>query len=178
MKPNFNSVFKKFSYKIHQFGKIRKFLDIPTRILVYKQTVLLLTEYVSFVLCLNTKNEVDKLQKLQNRALRMCYNIYNPRDISIAQLHTMANVYMLYKRRMLQLLCLFMISHQGQSKTELYYIILNWQTKTILNLNLPMLNYIPNHLTVSGVKFWNDLPKEIQDLKSKNKFKSAISDII
>ena len=73
MKPNFNSVFKKFSYKIYQFGKIRKFLDFETRLLVYKQTVLPLTEYVSFVMCLNTNREVDKLQKLQNRALRMCF---------------------------------------------------------------------------------------------------------
>ena len=36
----------------------------------------------------------------------MCYNIHNPRYISIAQLHTMANVDMLCKRRMLQLLCI------------------------------------------------------------------------
>ena len=40
MKQNFNTVFKKFSYKIYQFGKIRKCLSTATRILVYKQTVL------------------------------------------------------------------------------------------------------------------------------------------
>ena len=53
MKQNFNNVFKKFSYKIYQFGKIRKFLSTETRILVYKQTVLPLSEYVGFVMTLN-----------------------------------------------------------------------------------------------------------------------------
>ena len=71
MKPNFNKVFKKLSYKIHQFGKIKKYLDASSRVLVYKQTILPLTEYVSFVMYLNNKNDVDKFQKLQNRALRM-----------------------------------------------------------------------------------------------------------
>ena len=105
LKQNFNNVLKKFSNKIYQFGKIRKFLDIDTRVLVYKQTVLPLTEYVSFVMCLNNKIDRDKLQKLQNRALRMCYNIQNPRDMSILCLHEMANVELLEKRRMKQLMC-------------------------------------------------------------------------
>ena len=87
MKPNFNNVFKKFSYKIHQFGKIKKYLNVDTRLLVYKQTVLPLSEYVSFMMYLNTKHDVDKLQRLQNRALRMIYDIQNPRDISIDELH-------------------------------------------------------------------------------------------
>ena len=104
MKSNFNSVFKKFSHKIHQFGKIRKYLNTETRVLVYKQTVLPLSEYVSFIMCLNNKHDIDKLQVLQNRALRMCFNIQNPRDISIQRLHEMAKVDMLYNRRMLQLL--------------------------------------------------------------------------
>ena len=34
----------------------------------------------------------------------MCYNIYNPRVISIGRLHEMAKIDLLYERRMLQLL--------------------------------------------------------------------------
>ena len=68
-KSNFNIIFKKFSYKVYQFGKIKKYLNSNTRILVYKQTVLPLVEYVSFILYMNNKHDVDKLQKLQNRSL-------------------------------------------------------------------------------------------------------------
>ena len=106
MKPNFDNVFKKFSCTIYQFGKIKRFLNQETRVLVYKQTILPLSEYVSFVMSLNNKHEIDKLQKLQNRALQMCYDIQNPQDIRIADIHEMARVEMLYKRRMLELLCM------------------------------------------------------------------------
>ena len=101
MKQNVNNVFKKFSHKIYQFGKIRNSLSVETRILVYKQTVLPLIEYVSFILTLLS---IGKLQKLQNRALRLCYNIPNRRDITVLRLHELANVDLLHKRRMLQLM--------------------------------------------------------------------------
>ena len=100
-KQNFNTVLKKYSHRIYQFGKVRKFLCFEDRVLVYKQTVLPLSEYVSFVMTLNNKQDTDKLQKLQNRALRLCYNIYDPRDLTIARLHEMAKVELLYKRRMI-----------------------------------------------------------------------------
>ena len=62
---NFNSIFKKFSHKIFQFGKIRKYMDTNTRVLVYKQTILPLVEYVSFMMCLNNVGEVEKLQRFK-----------------------------------------------------------------------------------------------------------------
>ena len=71
---------------------------------MYKHTVLPLSEYVSFIMCLNNKQDIDNMQVLQNRALWMCFNSQNPRDISIQRLHEMTKVHMLYKRRMLQLL--------------------------------------------------------------------------
>ena len=48
MNSNFNQIITKFSNKIFLFGKIRKFLNIETRVLVYKQTILPLVEDVSF----------------------------------------------------------------------------------------------------------------------------------
>ena len=58
---------KKYSYYIFQFGKIRKYSDIKTCVLVYKQTILPLVEYVSFMLCLNNARDVDKLQKITKK---------------------------------------------------------------------------------------------------------------
>ena len=84
-------------------GKIKKYLNIETRILVYKQTILPLSEYVSFVLCMNTKHDVEKLQRQQNRALRMIYNIQNTRDIGVDELHRLTNIDMLHIRRKAQL---------------------------------------------------------------------------
>ena len=92
LSANFNKIFKKYSCKIFQFGKIKKYITVDTRILVYKQTILPLVEYVSYMLCLNPRLEVDKLQNLQNCCLRMCLNINNPREMSVAMLHSTACV--------------------------------------------------------------------------------------
>ena len=83
---------------------MRRFLNVETRVLVYKQTVLSLCEYVSFVMTLSNKDDVDKLKKLQSRGLRVCYDIQNPRDLSTVNVHAIAKVELLQKRRMLQLL--------------------------------------------------------------------------
>ena len=106
LSANFNSTFKKYSYKIFQFGKMRKYLDIRTRTLVYKQTILLLVEYVSFMLCLNSSCDAEKLQKLQNsyRCLRSCFNVYCPIDRGTQRLHNDARVNTLSVRRDVQLL--------------------------------------------------------------------------
>ena len=72
---NFNSVFKKFSHKMFQFGKIKNYINTATHILVYKQTILPLVECVSCMLYLNNIREIGKLQKLQNRCLQMCFNV-------------------------------------------------------------------------------------------------------
>ena len=65
---NFKSIFKKFSHKIFQFGTIRKYIYITTGFLVYKQTILPIVEYVSFMLYHNV-HDFAKLQKLQNRCM-------------------------------------------------------------------------------------------------------------
>ena len=96
---NYNNVFKKYSYKIHQFGKIKKYLDQTTRLVVYKQTILPLIEYVSFMLFYNRTCDVEKLQRLQNRCLRMCFDINNPRDMSVLRLHEICNISYLSTRR-------------------------------------------------------------------------------
>ena len=80
-----------------------KYIDNSTRILVYKQTILPLVEYVSFMLLFNRICDAEKLQKLQNRCLRMCFDIRNPRDMSVKLLHENSNIDYLRTRRNIQL---------------------------------------------------------------------------
>ena len=178
MKPNYNSVFKKFSYKLFQFAKMKKILNIETRVLVYKQAVLPLTEYVSFIMCLNNMQDVDKLQKLQNRALRMCYNIQNPRDISVKRLHEMSCIDMLDKRRMAQLLVILYenrfkyLRQVDRPQNTRQAIKSNFEIKRV-NIEL----YSKSPYCIGG-KFWNNLPKQTQDLETKEKFKRAVLELL
>ena len=55
---------------------------------------------------MNTNQDLVKLQRLQNRPLRMCFDVRNPVDISIKDLHINARVSLLNERRDLNLLCI------------------------------------------------------------------------
>ena len=129
--------------------------------LVYKQTVLPLTQYVSFVICLTNMHELDKRQVLQHRASRICYDIQNPKDIGISQLHEMLKKYMLYKRRMVQLLG---IIYDARANL-LYQINLNRNTRRVDNYmfeikraNLALYSKSPYYI---GYSSWNNLPKYV-----------------
>ena len=60
--------------------------------LVYKQIVLPLVEYESFMLLMHIKHDIEQLQKLQNRSLWKCVDINNPIDIRITDLHDQAKI--------------------------------------------------------------------------------------
>ena len=56
------------------------------------------------MLYLNNVCDVDKLQKLQNRCLRSCFDINNPMEMGTSRMHQLARVNTLNVRREAQLL--------------------------------------------------------------------------
>ena len=176
MQSNFNAIFKKFSYKNYQFSKICKYLDTSTHILVYKQTVLPLVEYVSFILCFNNKQDIEKLQRLQNRSLRLCYNIHVPNAISTVELHRNANIKKLDDRRELALLYIMFDMYQK----KLYKKTCNRQTRAadgyIFDLTIPHSGVYAKSPYYVGASLWNDLPMTTRNMNTKGQFKRELKD--
>ena len=174
LKQNYNNVLKKFSYKIYQFGKIKKYIDTSTRILVYKQTVMPLVEYVSFMLSMNTSQELVKLQRLQNRALRMCFNVHDPMATSVNNLHTNARVNLLKTRRDLSLLCVM----YDLKQLQLYEHIVDRPTrqgeKYVFHTDIAVVGAYARSPYYLGSKLWNNLPSRIQNVRTKAQFKNEL----
>ena len=59
--------------KLYTFRKIRKCMSQNTAIKVYKATLLPILEYNDIVYDLLTKAQLQKLQRIQNRALRVVF---------------------------------------------------------------------------------------------------------
>ena len=62
------------SYKIYIVAKIRYYIDINTALTIYKTMILPIFEYGDIAYDLADRKSLDKLQTLQNRALRICVN--------------------------------------------------------------------------------------------------------
>ena len=104
----------------------------------------------------------------------MCYNIHNPRDITIKRLHEVAGIDMLYKRRKLQLLVILY-------ENRLNYLpdinrLHNTRQAAKGNFEIKRENtelYSKSPFCKGG-KFFNNLPKQTQDLRTKEQFKHDV----
>ena len=176
MKSNYNSIFKKFSYKNYQFAKICKYVDTCTRVLIYKQTVLPLVEYVSFMMCFNNKHEIDKLQRLQNRSLRLCYNINNPVDISTTLLHENARLDKLSIRRNMALMCIMFDLRQNNMYKKKGIRMTRANDGYIFDVSIPRIGIYAKSPYYSGANMWNKLPVNMQNMSKKDSFKCQLRD--
>ena len=177
LESNFNATFKKFSYKIFQFSKICKYLPTDARVLVYKQAILPLVEYVCYLMYLNRKHDIDKLQKLQNRALRLCYNIGDPRTISVHNLHVQANLSTLDQRREKQLLGL--MYDISRKREFLRPILMNTRQaeKITLDYEISRCGIYAHSPYVIGCGLWNNLDASIQKAEQRSIYKTKIKDL-
>ena len=147
---------------------------MPTRVLVYKQTILPLVEYVSFMLCLNTSRDVETLQKLQNRCLRLCFDVINPRDTSVERLHQLAKVDTLEIRRDIQLLNTMF--HLKSNKK--FHKVMERNTRSaeryVFDTEIVHMDVYAKSPYIKGVCLWNSLSNDIQALCDGHKFKTII----
>ena len=111
----------------------------------------------------------------------MCFNINNPRDMTISQLHNMATVDLLEKRRMLQLMSI-MYDIAPASRTNRPDVALTHNTrlanKSLFEIKIANTQLYSKSAYCVGGKFWNSLPKLTQELRTKKQFKRAIVDIL
>ena len=94
---NLSHLCKKANHKGYLLSKIRHFLSAEAALIVYKSHVLSILEYGA-VFCLPAVNsKLEKLQKIQNRLLRVCFRAN--RLTSNFELHSRANLLPLDYRR-------------------------------------------------------------------------------
>ena len=84
--------------KIYSLVKIRDLITTKCALTIYKQTIMPLFDYSGFVsISCNVSDRLD-LQKLQNSALRVCYNVRLRDRVAVKGMHTRANLLSLEQR--------------------------------------------------------------------------------
>ena len=81
-------------------ARIRKLLDVKTSLLIYKQTILPILDYVCILVNSSTQRKISKLQPLQNKAVKIiekCMGYVSTADKK--NLHSKLNLKMLQERR-------------------------------------------------------------------------------
>lgn len=89
------------AHKVWELGTIRKYSTIQMSLTTYKSTILPYFDYCDIVYTGGQKKQLTKLQRLQNRALKIC--LIKPQRFSTEDIHRISNTPKLEMRRIAHL---------------------------------------------------------------------------
>ncbi len=180
MSDHVDYIAKKVAKKIGFLGRISHKLDMEGRLTLYKSIISPHFEYCASLLYLCNFNEFDKLQKLQNRALRIILrcrartSIKSMLDklnlLSVKQRTVMLTMTFIFKikNKLLPNYLQHFISYVGHHHQH--------QLRNINNFRLPFVSRssTQNSLFYKGLKQFNELPMQIKNTANLNEFKKLI----
>ena len=162
LKPLLSNVKQKITSKIKTMHKIRRYIDNNSAIAIYKQMVLPLFDYCSFLLFCKTDRE--DLQVIQNNALRLYLGIEINDRISLLDIHNRVNLVSLERRRCIQLLSLLFV--HGKSNENVFEIPpRNTRAATVrkYRTQISRNSKYKNSPYCEAAKLWDLLPRTIRD---------------
>lgn len=181
---NVNFIIKKVAKKISFLGRISNKLSIQACILVYKTIIAPHFDYCASILFLCQDRDLQKLQKQQNRAMRIILRCSKRTNIntmlqvlqwqSIKQRIYFNTLILIYK--VVNNLLPKYMSKQLHLNSEVH----NYETRNRLDYRLPKLakSSTQNCLFYKGIKMYNNLPAEAKELTNLFSFKRYLSNYV
>ena len=151
-------------------AKIRYYIDFDSALTIYKTMILPIFEYGDIAYDQADIKSLDKLQTLQNRALRICVNsnVHIPR----VRLHQECKKAKLKVRRIAHLR-MFMYK---QCENELILNIRPVNTRAhhapLFNTERPINETYKRNIYYNGAIRWNELTVDLRNIKEYNVFKN------
>ena len=171
--PHINKVKKSLGNKVYKLSKLRKNMTKKISLQIYKVMIAPTLEYCSFFIGSAHVAELTKLQRMQNHALRICLNT-RVRGTSVDELHVLADVDFLDRRRKVQLLLIMWKKGHGGEALEQGRIRTRGDLKIRFRKKRAKTSFYQKSPYYRGVSLWDTLDKEVQKLTSVDAFKQMI----
>ena len=147
---------KNVGHKLYLLTKLRRYLTTQAAERVYKVMVLPYFDYGDLFYEACTKDNLNKLQRLKNRALR-CISGTAYNNLSLDELHSKFNIKKLSLPRT-QHLANFMYKRAQESKyIDNRNLITREHSKKLMIVIKPNIEKVKNSLLFKGSKLWNSL---------------------
>lgn len=181
MSEHVEYIIKKVSKKIGFLGRISRKLPLGHRITLYKTIIAPHFEYCSSVLYMCNKGEFEKLQKQQNRAMRIILRCSYITSVDI-MLETLA--WMSIRQRIVYntLIYIFKIRHNILPKVlcdKIHYVSdrHNYPVRSADDFSIyrTKKTSTKNSIFYNGLQQFNGLPDEIKKEKNLSSFKKLLS---
>ena len=167
--PHTGKVKKSVGNKVFKLGRLSKRVPNDCCLTVYKSMIAPVMDYCSFYTGSSCQSELTKLQRLQNRALRICTKS-RLREVSVNALHTVTGVLKLEDKRKKQLTKLMWKSAlQGEAVTG-EHARTRGDRKLKFRVRRPKSAFYQKSPYYRGVTLWNELDLRIQLIKTEAEF--------
>ena len=169
-KQHVNQCIKIVSHKIYLLAKIRQFINECTPLFIYKSMIAPIIDYGDIIYMGGTEDNLSKLQKLQNRGLRICLKIQH--HIPIILLHQQAEIPNLKTKHACNIKK-YMYKQQCQLNLVKAPVVNTRMNKAIVfKTQKPNIEKFKKNLLYVGAMTWNSMKPEIRNIESYEGFKS------
>ena len=164
-----NSLIRTVSHKVSLLTKVKKYLSDGAALQIYKSMILPYIDYADVVFDKAYSRDLEKMQRLQNRCLKVCAN--RDRLFNTVQSHKLSNVPFLSDRRNAHKLN-FM--YKRLSRKELLNtkeIRTRAHDAPLFTVKIPRCEAFKRSVGYSGSVLWNELPPATRNSASYLEFK-------
>ena len=165
-----NAVISTVQHKIYLLGKVKRYLNNEVATQIYKSMILPYLDYADVVFCKANTTGLEKLQRLQNRGLRLCLG--HDRRYNTVRAHKEAKTPFLRERRRAHTL-----NFMHARKTKKTNLLNKREIRTrahdapLFNLAIPMSEAFKRSVGYHGSEEWNRLAPEVRNIESYLEFK-------
>ena len=180
MNKHVESMVKKARCKLGILYKIRKLITHETSLLIYKVMIRPHLEYGDFLVESSNQSNIDKLERLQGKCLRLAEYQSPGKRKEMSMLKNVYGIEELGIRRQRSLLQLmYSESKHGENQVIVnYQMTLRSDHKIKLKTPFTRLTNIQRSPFYRGLALWNKLPEMIQKEPDCTKFKSKVKTYI
>ena len=175
-KPHIKNIVAKGTHKLIVLSKIRKYLYVRTSLTIFKSMILPHFDYGDIVYAASSNENLNDLQTLQNKCLRLCTR--SPLDMNIVNLHTISKVNMLNDRRNTHLLNLM---YQRKDNAD-YIDNRALPTRQHRSITFKVLftdkTTVQKSVLIRGANLWNSLPNDTKQIPSEKEFKKYTKSLL
>ena len=157
------------SHKLYLVSRIRNIINNIQALTIYKSKILPYFDYGDIFYNNTYVRTTNKLQKLQNRAIRLCLG--HDSRYNVALLHQESKIPRLENRRHVHLLNFIYPRSRNHSYTNILNIPLRRYDAPILYEPIPNNESFRRSILYQGAIVWNALPVEKRAIDTHTKFK-------
>ena len=147
------------------------YITCKAAIQIYKSMVLPYFDYGDMIYQSVNSKHLSKIQKLQNRGLRICFGHRN--ILSIDDMHTEAKLVKLEIRRTHHVYNFMFKQKLNQSVVDNRNIRTRAHDAILYESNMPRCEKFKKNVFYYGARLWNQLPVNERRIDENNKFKNV-----